>query len=114
MPRVKGATNAIKRRRNILSKVKGFRFGRKNKEKLANEAISHAGRNSFRDRRAKKRTFRRLWTTKINALVRESGLSYSKFIDALHKNNVEVDRKILAELAVDEPKVFNKIVEEVK
>ena len=114
MPRVKGATNAIKRRRNILEKVKGYRFGRSTKEKLANEAISHAGRNAFRDRRAKKRTFRRLWTTKINALVREDGLSYSKFIDALKKKNVEVDRKVLAEIAENEPTIFKKIVEQVK
>ncbi|NCS98799.1 50S ribosomal protein L20 [Candidatus Parcubacteria bacterium] len=114
MPRVKGATNAIKRRRNILSRVKGFRFGRKNKEKLANEAIAHAGRNAFRDRRTKKRTFRRLWTTKINATLNEKGLSYSKFIGSLKKNNVEIDRKILAEIAENEPAVFDKIVEEVK
>ena len=114
MPRVKGATNAIKRRRNILSKVKGYRFGRKNKEKLANEAISHAGRNAFRDRRAKKRTFRRLWTTKISAMVKENGLSYSKFIDLLKKKNVEVDRKVLAQIAENEPAIFEKIIEEVK
>lgn len=114
MPRVKGATNAIKRRRNILERVKGYRFGRKSKEKLANEAISHAGRNAFRDRRAKKRTFRRLWTTKINALVRENGLSYSKFIDLLKKKDVELDRKVLSQIAEHEPEVFTKIVEEVK
>jgi large subunit ribosomal protein L20 len=114
MPRVKGATNALKRRRNILSRVKGFRFGRKNKEKLANEAIAHAGRNAFRDRRSKKRLFRRLWTTKINAVLKEKGLSYSKFIGSLKKKNIEIDRKVLAEIAEKEPEVFDKIVEEVK
>jgi large subunit ribosomal protein L20 len=114
MPRVKGATNALKRRRNILSRVKGFRFGRKNKEKLANEAIAHAGRNAFRDRRSKKRLFRRLWTTKINAVLKEKGLSYSKFIGSLKKKNIEIDRKVLAEISEKEPEVFDKIVEEVK
>jgi large subunit ribosomal protein L20 len=114
MSRVKGATNAIKRRRNILSRVKGYRFGRKNKEKLANEAISHAGRNAFRDRRAKKRNFRRLWTTKISAILKENGTSYSTFIGSLKKNKVEVDRKILSEVAESNPKAFEKIIEEVK
>lgn len=114
MPRVKGATNAIKRRRNILKRVKGYRFGRKNKEKLANEAISHAGRNAFRDRRAKKRNYRRLWTTKISAMVKENDLSYSKFINMLKNKNVEVDRKILSEVAEKNPEAFEKIIEEVK
>lgn len=114
MPRVKRGKISLKRRRNILKRVKGYRFGRKSKEKLANEAISHAGRNAFRDRRAKKRNWRRLWTTKINAFANELGISYSKLIGNLKKENVEIDRKILSELAETEPKVFEKIIEEVK
>jgi large subunit ribosomal protein L20 len=114
MPRVKRGTIAAKRRRNVLSKAKGYRFGRSTKEKAAKVAIRHAGRNAFRDRRAKKRNFRRLWQTKINAAVRELGLSYSQFIGALKKNNVEVDRKILAEISEHNPKVLEKFVEEVK
>jgi large subunit ribosomal protein L20 len=114
MPRVKRATIAIKRRRNVLEKAKGFRFGRGNKEKLAKEALRHAGRNAFRDRRSKKRNFRGLWQTKINAAVRVFGISYSKFIGALKKNNIDIDRKVLAQIAENEPKVFEKIVEQVK
>ena len=96
MPRVKRGTISLKRRRNILSQTKGFRFGRKNKEKMAREAIKHAGTYAFRDRRNKKRTFRQLWTIKINAALREQGLTYSKFINILKKKEVEVDRKILS------------------
>lgn len=114
MPRVKRGTISVKRRNNILKRVKGYRFGRKNKEKLANEAIAHAGRNAFRDRRAKKRDWRKLWTTKINALANELGISYSKLIGALKKEEIEIDRKILSELADTEPQIFEKIVKEVK
>jgi len=114
MPRVKRGTISLKRRRNILSQTKGFRFGRKNKEKMAREAIKHAGTYAFRDRRNKKRTFRQLWTIKINAALREQGLTYSKFINILKKKEVEVDRKILSQLAEHKPEVFSKIVEEVK
>ncbi len=114
MPRVKRGTISTKRRRNTLKQAKGYRFGRSTKEKLAKEAISHAGRNAFRDRRNKKRSNRRLWSTKINAIVRENDLSYSKFIDKLKKNKIDLNRKVLAELAEKEPKLFEKILEEVK
>lgn len=114
MPRVKRGKISIKRRKNVLKRVKGYRFGRRNKEKLAKEAIAHAGRNAFRDRRAKKRTMRRLWTTRIGALTKELGISYSKLIGNLVKEKIEIDRKILSEIAKEEPKVFEKIVEEVK
>jgi large subunit ribosomal protein L20 len=114
MPRVKKATNAMKRRRNVLKEAKGYRFGRKKKEKMAKEALRHAGSYAFRDRKNKKRTFRQKWSLKINAAVRKHGLTYSTFIDALKKKNIEVDRKILADLAENHPKVFEKITEEVK
>ena len=114
MPRVKRGVIANKRRKNILSKTKGYRFGRKSKERIAQEAIRHAGAHSFRDRRAKNRNFRGLWQTKINAVATEAGLSYSKFIGALKKKGIIIDRKILAELAEKEPKLFAKILEAIK
>ncbi len=114
MPRVKRGIIKNKRRKNVLAQTKGYRFGRGNKEKQAKEAIRHAGTHAFRDRKKKKRVFRQLWQTKINAAVRPLGLSYSRFIDALKKKDVEVDRKILAEVAENHPEAFSQIVEQVK
>ena len=114
MPRVKRGTQHVKRRKNLLKRVKGFKWGRKSKIRLARPAMLKAGSYAFRDRRAKKRTFRALWTLKINAAIREHGLSYSRFIDLLKKANVAIDRKILAVLAEKHPAVFAKIVETVK
>jgi large subunit ribosomal protein L20 len=112
MTRVKQAVNALKSRKNILRRVKGFRFGRSTKERMAQEAIAHAGTYSFAHRRDKKGDFRRLWTVKINAGLGE--LSYSKFISMLKKKNVAVDRKILAELAESSPESFKRVVAQVK
>jgi large subunit ribosomal protein L20 len=114
MARVKGGKNTNKRRKNILSMVKGYRFGRSTKKRQAREAIFHAGNYAFRDRKAKKRTFRQLWTIKINAAVRKFDLSYSKFIDLLNKKNIELDRKVLAEIAEHNPESFERIVSQVK
>ena len=114
MTRVKRGKISLKRRKNVLKRVKGYRFGRSTKEALAREAIFHAGAHAFRDRRKKKRTNRGLWTTKINALATELGISYSKLIGALKKANVEIDRKVLSQIAETEPKIFEKIVSEVK
>lgn len=114
MARVKGGVATNKRRRNVLKMVKGYRFGRSTKKRQAREAIVHAGSYAFRDRRTKKRTMRQLWTIKINAAIRPLGLSYSKLIDLLNKKNVEVDRKILADLAENKPETFNRIVDQVK
>lgn len=114
MARVKRGTIKNKRRKNILAQTKGYRFGRKSKERVAKEAIKHAGAHAFRHRRAKKREFRQLFTLRINAGVRQFGLTYSKFIDALKKKNITLDRKSLAALAKDHPEVFEKIVKEVK
>ncbi len=114
MVRVKRGIISIKRRRNILKKTKGYRYGRRSKERQAKEALFHAGNYAFAHRKMKKRDFRRLWTIRINAAVRKLGLSYSKFIDALHKNNIELDRKVLSEIAKNSPSVFEKIVEKVK
>lgn len=110
MSRVKRGVIAHKKRERLLRYAKGFKWGRKSKERLAREALLHAWSYQFRDRKQKKREFRRLWNIKINAGVRAHGLSYSRFIAALKKRNIELDRKILAELAEYEPKVFEHIV----
>lgn len=114
MVRVKRGTIAHKRRKKILKYAKGFKWGRKSKERLAKEALLHAWSNAFAGRKLKKRDFRRLWQIKINAATREYGLSYSKFINALKKANIELDRKILAQIAQNHPNVFKKIIETVK
>ncbi|MCK4520691.1 50S ribosomal protein L20 [Candidatus Parcubacteria bacterium] len=114
MVRVKRGTTAHKRRKNILKHAKGFKWGRKSKYKAAKDALAHAWSYAYRDRRTKKRNFRRLWQIQINAACREQGISYSKFIAGLKKNKIELDRKILSELAKKNPEVFKKIVEKVK
>ena len=114
MTRVKKGVNALKSRRNLLSKVKGYRHGRGTKERQANEAIFHAGSYAFAHRRDKKGDFRRLWNVRISALLKENGLSYSKFISMLKKNDIALDRKILASLAEKNPETFRKVLEAVK
>jgi len=113
MVRVKRGTIAHKRRKRVLKQVKGFRWGRKSKYRLAKDALFHAWTHAYRDRKIKKRTFRSLWQIQINAFVRQKGISYSKFIHALKKNKIEIDRKILSELAREHPKIFEKIIEKV-
>jgi large subunit ribosomal protein L20 len=114
MSRVKRSVQARKHRKNWLKHAKGFSYGRKTHFKLAKDALKHAWVYAYRDRRAKKRTFRNLWSIQINALARQNGITYSKFINALKKNKIELDRRALAELASQYPKVFIKIVEAVK
>lgn len=111
MTRVKRGVIAAKRRRKVLRYAKGFKWGRKSKERLAREALLHAWTHQFVGRKRKKREFRRLWNIKINAGVRAAGLSYSKFIASLKKKNIELDRKILADLAEHEPRVLQKVTE---
>ena len=113
MVRIKRGTTAHKRRKRVLKQVKGFRWGRKSKYRLAKDALFHAWTHAYRDRKIKKRIFRGLWQIQINAFVRQKGISYSKFIHALKKNKVEIDRKILSELARKHPKIFEKIIEKV-
>ena len=110
MPRVKRGTTANKRRAKVLKYAKGFSWGRKSKERTAKEALLHAWTHAFRGRKEKKRVFRQLWSVKINAAVREEGLSYSKFIAALKKANIQIDRKILADLAVRDDAAFGALV----
>ena len=114
MTRVKKGINALKNRRNVLRKVKGYRHGRSTKERQANEAIFHAGTYSFAHRKDKKGDFRRLWNVRISALLKQNGLSYSKFIELLKKKDVALDRKILADLAEKRPETFKKVLEFVK
>ena len=110
MFRVKRGITAHKRRKNLLKNTKGFCWGRKSKYKAAKEALLHAWTYAYRDRRNKKRDFRRLWQIQIGASCKELGLSYSKFIHSLKVKNIEIDRKILAGLAKDQPQIFEKIV----
>lgn len=114
MPRVKGGKVALKRRRNVLKQVKGYKFGRSKKERQAHEAIVHAGSHALAHRRDKKNDYRRLWQVKIGAAVRPLGLSYSAFIGALKKKDIALDRKVLADIAENHEAEFAKIVAEVK
>lgn len=103
-----------KRRKNLLKKVKGYRHGRKSLIKLAQTAILKAGRYAFRDRRKKKGIFRRQWNVTLSAGLKPFEISYSKFIGAMKKANVELDRKVLVDLAENNPTIFAKVVEKVK
>lgn len=114
MSRVKRGTIKNKRRKNVLSMTKGYRLNRRSKEASAIEAIMHAGANAFEGRRDKKGDFRRLWNVRINAALRENGSTYSKFIGALKKNKIELDRKILSLLANENPETFKRVVAQVK
>ncbi|MBI4095214.1 MAG: 50S ribosomal protein L20 [Candidatus Liptonbacteria bacterium] len=114
MPRVKRGTIAHKKRERLLKLTKGYRWGRKSKERAAKEALLHALPRMFRGRKEKKRVFRALWNVRINAAARDAGTTYSKLIPALKKHNIKLDRKILSDLAENEPAVFKKIVESAK
>ena len=111
MPRVKRGVQANKRRKKLLKQAKGFKWTRKSNYRQAKEALLHAWTFQFADRKKKKRNFRRLWQIQINAAVRPLGLSYSKFTHGLKKNNIELDRKILANLAQQDPEIFKQIVD---
>lgn len=114
MVRVKKGKAAHKHRKHLLKYTKGFRWGRKSKYKLAKDAMRHAWKWSYRDRKNKKRVFRQLWQIQINGACRKLGISYSRLINAFQKNKIEIDRKILAQLAKEKPDIFKKIIEMVK
>jgi|SRR3989344_4357851 len=114
MTRVKRGVIAHKRREKLLKYAKGFKWGRKSKKRLAKDALLHAWSYSFQGRKLRKRDARSLWQMKISATVKENGISYSKFIDALHKKNILLDRKILAELAEKRLEAFAKVLELVR
>ncbi len=113
MPRVKRGKTANKRRKKVLKETKGYKWGRKNKYKQAKEALKHARENAYKDRKRKKREFRKLWQTQINAACRMLDTTYSKFIHNLKENNIELNRKMLATLAKDHFEVFEEIVKKV-
>lgn len=114
MPRSVNAVASRARRKKVLKAVKGQFGRRKNVWTVAKNAYEKGGQYAYRDRRAKKRTFRALWITRINAGVREYGISYSVFMGKLHEKNIELDRKVLADLAMNNPEAFKAIVELVK
>lgn len=110
MPRAKNSVATRKRRKKVLDMAKGYRGPKSNCYRPAKEQVQHSLQYAYRDRRARKSDFRRLWISRINAAAREHGMSYSKFISGLHNAGVEVDRKILAELAVHDPEAFGQLV----
>lgn len=114
MPRVKRGVTAHARHKKILKLAKGYRGRRKNVYRIAKQAVMKAGQYAYRDRRQKKRQFRALWIARINAAARECGLSYSVFMNGLKKAGVELDRKVLADLAVFDKLAFKKITEQAK
>ncbi len=114
MPRVKRGVTAHARHKKILALAKGFRGRRKNVFRIAKQAVMKAGQYAYRDRRTRKRVFRQLWIARINAAARAGGITYSKFMAGLKKANIEIDRKVLSDLAIREPATFKAIVEQVK
>lgn len=114
MPRVKRAVHSHKKRRKVMKAAKGFHGGKRRLYRLAKETVMRALRYAYRDRRARKREFRSLWIVRVNAAAREHGLSYSRFMHGLAKAGVEVDRKILADLAVNDPAAFAALVDAAK
>ena len=114
MTRVKGGTISRARRKKVMKQAKGY-FGSKHRlYKSANEQVMHAGKYAFRDRRQKKRDFRKLWITRINAACRLNEISYSKFIDGLNKAGIAINRKMLSEIAIDNPSAFTDLVKVAK
>ena len=114
MPRVKRGVTARARHQKILVQAKGYRGRRKNVYRIAKEAVMKAGQYSYRDRRTKKRDFRNLWVARINAAARECGLTYSVFMNGLKKSAVEIDRKVLSDMAIFDKPAFAQLVETAK
>ena len=114
MPRVKRGVTAHARHKKIIDQAKGYRGRRKNIFRVAIQAVTKAGQYAYRDRRQRKRQFRSLWITRINAAARIHGLSYSRFIDGLNKSSIEIDRKVLADIAVFDKVAFGALAEQAK
>lgn len=114
MPRVKRGVTASKRRKNLLKLAKGFKWRRSTHFRAAKEAVMKAGKYAYRDRRAKKRTMRGLWIIRLNNALRLHGLRYSTFISDMSKKDIQLDRKVLSQMAMENPEVFAKFVEKVK
>ncbi|MEM7619397.1 MAG: 50S ribosomal protein L20 [Pseudomonadota bacterium] len=114
MSRVKRGVTTHARHRKIIKQAKGYYGRRKNTFRVANQAVEKAGQYAYRDRKVKKRNFRSLWIQRINAAAREHGLTYGRFIDALNKSGIEIDRKILADLAMHQPEAFKALIDKVQ
>jgi large subunit ribosomal protein L20 len=114
MARVKGGVTAHARHKKVLKKAKGYYGRRKNTFRAANAAVEKAGLYAYRDRKAKKRSFRALWIQRINAAVREEGLTYSRFISGLVKAGIELDRKVMADIAMNQPDAFKGLIAQAK
>ena len=114
MPRVKRAVNAHKKRRTVLNRAKGYYGAKSRSYRAAKEQVQHSLQYQYRDRRAKKREIRRLWITRINAAARINGLSYSVFMNGLKKAGVELDRKVLSDMAINDPEEFAALSEVAK
>ncbi|HBH11376.1 MAG TPA: 50S ribosomal protein L20 [Gammaproteobacteria bacterium] len=114
MPRVKRGVTAHAKHKKIIDQAKGYSGRRKNVFRVATQAVTKAGQYAYRDRRQRKRQFRALWIARINAAARENGMSYSRFIDGLNKASIEIDRKVLADLAVFNKEAFNLLVKHAK
>jgi large subunit ribosomal protein L20 len=114
MPRVKGGATARARHKKVLKKAKGYYGARSKLYKTANQAVTKAGQYAYRDRRQRKRQFRSLWIARINAAARLHGLSYSRFINGLNKAAIEIDRKVLADIAVHDPDAFGALAAQAK
>ena len=114
MPRVKRGVTAHARHKKVIAQAKGYRGRRKNIFRVAKQAVTKAGQYAYRDRRQRKRQFRMLWIARINAAAREYGLSYSRFINGLHKAEIEIDRKVLADIAVSDKGAFAELVNQAK
>ena len=114
MPRVKRGVTARARHKKVLNLAKGYRGRRSTVFRIAKEAVMKAGQYAYRDRRAKKRVFRALWIARINAAVRNGGMTYSRFMNGLKRANIEVDRKVLADLAVMDKPAFARFIEQAK
>ena len=114
MARIKGAVKTRARRKKILKLAKGYRGAKSKLFKTANQAVMKSLSYAYRDRKAKKREFRQLWIARKNAAARMNGISYSKFMNGLKKNNININRKMLSEIAISDPAAFTKLVEKVK
>jgi len=114
MPRVKRGVTAHRRHKKVLKQAKGYYGARSRVYRVAKQAVTKAGQYAYRDRKVRKRMFRSLWIQRINAAARESGLSYSKMINGLKKQNIEIDRRVLADLAVHEKEAFAALAEKAK
>ena len=114
MPRVKRGVTAHARHKKLIKQAKGYRGRRKNVYRVAKQAVTKAGQYAYRDRRQRKRQFRALWITRINAAARENGLSYSRFMDGLHKADIQIDRKLLADMAVNDKTAFARLAEQAR